>query len=70
MLDSVTRYNEPGTIVSDYNKVAVMISMEEWKGIQESLYLHSIPGMAESIKEAALEPLEDGFDASGLSYNV
>ena len=70
MLDNVTRYNEPVTIVSDDNKVAVMISMEEWSGIQESLYMHAIPGMVESIKAAALEPLEEGFDASELNYDV
>jgi len=70
ILDSVTRYNEPITIVSDDDKVCVLLSMEEWRGIQETLYLQSIPGMVESIKEAADEPLEDGIDASKVNWDV
>jgi len=67
---NVTRYNEPITIVSDDNQVAVMLSMEEWNGIQETLYLQSIPGMVESIKDAAAEPLEEGIDASEVNFDV
>ena len=63
VFDNVTRYNEPITIVSDDNKVAVLLSMEEWSSIQETLYLQSIPGMVESIKNAASEPLEDGMES-------
>ena len=70
MLEDVTRYNEPVTIVSDDNRAAVVISIDEWRGIQETLYLQSIPNMVESIKAAAQEPLEDGIDASELDYDV
>ena len=68
--DNVTRYNEPVTIVSDDNKVVVLISMEEWNSIQETLYLQSIPGMVDSIKSAASEPLEEGTDISEVDFNV
>ena len=61
VFENVTRYNEPITIVSDDNQVAVMLSMEEWSGIQETLFLQSIPGMVKAIKDAAAEPLEDGI---------
>ena len=70
LLDTVIRYNEPVTIVSDNDKVAVLLSMEEWSGIQETLYLQSIPGMVESIKAAAAEPLEDGIPASEVDFDV
>lgn len=70
VLDSVTRFNEPVTIVSDESKVAVLISMENWSGIQETLYLYSIPGMVQSIKDAAAEPLSDGMDASEVDFDV
>ena len=43
--------------------------MEQWRGIQETLYLQSIPNLVESINEAALEPLEDGIDASTLVFD-
>ena len=35
---------------------AVLISEEDWNGIQETLYLHSVPGLVESILEAAQAP--------------
>ena len=68
MLDNVTRYNETVTIVSDDNKVAVLLSMEEWRNIQETLYLHSIPGMVDKIRSAANEPLHTSIDASEVDF--
>ena len=70
IIDEVARYNEPVTIVSDDNKVVVLLSMDEWNGIQETLYLQSFPGMVASIKAAAAEPLSDGVDASEVEFDV
>ena len=36
---------------------AVLLSAEDWQSIQETLYLLSVPGMRESIKESMAEPL-------------
>lgn len=36
---------------------AILLSAEDWAAIQETLYLLSIPGMRESIKEGMAEPL-------------
>ena len=41
-------YN-PITIVNNKGKNAVLISEEEWKNIQETLYLTSVPGLVEDI---------------------
>ncbi len=38
----------------------VILSEEDWKAIQETMYLNSVPGMADSILEAAEEPLDEG----------
>ncbi|MCG8526910.1 MAG: type II toxin-antitoxin system Phd/YefM family antitoxin [Opitutales bacterium] len=38
---------------------AVLLSEDDWKAIEETLYLSSIPGMAESIKEARNEKIEN-----------
>ena len=35
---------------------AVIISEEDWNAIQETIYLNSIPGMVESIREAMNAP--------------
>lgn len=36
---------------------AVLVSEDDWRSIQETLYLVSIPGMRESIREGLSEPL-------------
>ena len=38
---------------------AVLLAAEDWRAIQETLYLISIPGMRESIREGMATPLED-----------
>ena len=40
----------PITIVNNKGKNAVLISEDEWKNIEETLYLSSIPGYVEDIK--------------------
>ena len=39
----------PITIVNSKGKNAVLISEDEWKNIEETLYLSSIPGLVENI---------------------
>lgn len=41
----------PITIVNNKGKNAVLISEDEWKNIEETLYLTSIPGFVENIKK-------------------
>jgi prevent-host-death family protein len=36
---------------------AVLLSAEDWNAVQETLYLLSIPGMRESVKDGMAEPL-------------
>ena len=38
---------------------AVLLSEEDWKSLQETLYLVSIPGMKESIQEGMKTPLAE-----------
>ena len=38
---------------------AVIMSEEDYNSLQETVYLNSIPGMAQSIIDASKEPLED-----------
>lgn len=39
----------PITIVNNKGKNAILISEDEWKSIEETLYLSSIPGLVEDI---------------------
>lgn len=41
----------PITIVNNKGKNAVLISEDDWKSIEETLYLSSIPGYVENINE-------------------
>jgi len=41
----------PITIVNNKGKNAVLISVEEWKNIEETLYLSSIPGLVDDINK-------------------
>ena len=70
VLENVTRYNEPVTIVSDEDRVAVLISMEGWNEIQETLYLQSMPGMVELITAADDESINDGTPSSEVDFGV
>lgn len=39
---------------------AVLVGEDDWKAIQETLYLESIPGMRDSLLAARQEPLSEG----------
>ena len=56
LIDQATESHEP-IIISGKRNSAVLISAEDWGAIQETLYLLSVPGMRESIKEGMAEPL-------------
>ena len=45
----------PITIVNNKGKNAVLISEDEWKNIEETLYLSSIPGYVDNIKKIDAE---------------
>ncbi|MFY9611104.1 MAG: type II toxin-antitoxin system Phd/YefM family antitoxin, partial [Blastocatellia bacterium] len=50
--------HEPIQIISDASN-GILVSEEDWRAIQETLYLLSIPGMRESLREGMATPVED-----------
>ncbi|MBE9222927.1 type II toxin-antitoxin system Phd/YefM family antitoxin [Cyanobacterium stanieri LEGE 03274] len=42
-------------IITSKNGDAVLLSKEDWDSLQETLYLQSISGLVESIKQTELE---------------
>jgi prevent-host-death family protein len=58
LIDQTNDSHEP-VMISGKRKNAVLLSEEDWKAIQETLYLTSIPGMRESIIEGMKEPLSE-----------
>ena len=65
LLDEVSESHEPVHIRGERSK-AVLVSEDDWRSIQETLHLLSIPGMRESIVEGIKTPLEECDE--GLSW--
>ncbi|MEO8398340.1 MAG: type II toxin-antitoxin system Phd/YefM family antitoxin [Ignavibacteriaceae bacterium] len=57
LIDKTSEESEPIQITGKRTN-AILISEEDWRSIQETLYLLSIPGMRESIVKGLKEPLE------------
>lgn len=57
LLDEVASSHEPIQIKGKRSS-AVLISEDDWRAIQETLYLLSIPGMRESIRKGLETPVE------------
>ena len=58
LIDEVAEHHKP-IVISGKRNDAILISKEDWDSIQETIYLSSIPGMTDSIRTAAAEPLEE-----------
>jgi antitoxin YefM len=56
LVDDVASSHDPIQIVGKRHS-AILISEDDWRAIQETLYLTSIPGMRESIKKGLNTPV-------------
>ena len=68
LIASVNENCAPVTITNNRGKNAVLVSEEEWSAIEETLYLNSIPGMAESIIEGMNTPLSECYGKDALGW--
>jgi antitoxin YefM len=64
LVDEVKESHEPIQIVGKRSS-AVLVSEEDWRAIQETLYLTSIPGMRASIKKGLKTPVEECDEEPG-----
>lgn len=58
LIDEAAESHEPIRITGKRNN-AVLISEEDWSAVQETLFLLSIPGMRESLREGMETPVEE-----------
>jgi len=56
LIDQAAESHQP-ILIAGKRSSAVLVSAEDWQAIQETLYLLSVPGMRESIKQGMAEPL-------------
>lgn len=59
LISDVNTDNTAVIITNNRGKNAVIISEENWNAVQETLYLMSVPGLAESIIEGGKVPVDD-----------
>jgi len=58
LVDDVQDSHEPIQITGKRGS-AVLVSEDDWRAVQETLYLVSIPGMRESIIEGMATPITE-----------
>jgi antitoxin YefM len=58
LIDDASVSHEPVTITGK-RKNAVLVSEDDWRSIEETLFLLSIPGMRKSIREGMTSPLSE-----------
>ena len=49
-------------ILEDKNNSVVLLSLDDWNAIEETLYLSSIPGMKKSIIDGLNTPIQECED--------
>ena len=55
LIDQTVASHQP-IHISGKRQSAVLIAAEDWQAIQETLFLLSVPGMREAIKDGMKEP--------------
>ena len=64
LIEKTAQSHEPIQILSG-TRAALLVADEDWRAIQETLYLLSIPDMRESVMEGMKTPLEECFEEPG-----
>ncbi|MCH7613641.1 MAG: type II toxin-antitoxin system Phd/YefM family antitoxin [Candidatus Marinimicrobia bacterium] len=58
LLNETSESHEPIQITGKKTN-AILVSEDDWRSIQETLYITSIPGMRESIMEGLQTPIDE-----------
>lgn len=58
LVDEAAESHEP-IVIAGKRGSAVLVSEDDWRAIQETLYLLSVPGMRESIREGMAAPVDE-----------
>jgi len=68
LIDRVNDDATPISITNARGKGAVLVGQDDWDAIQETLYLMSIPGMAETLMEGHAENPDDCVGEDALDW--
>ena len=64
LLDQARETSEP-ILITGKRGNGVLVSENDWRSIQETLHLLSIPGMRESIRDGMVEPIDECSEEPG-----
>ena len=67
LIDQAAESHEP-IVIAGKRTSAVLISEEDWKAIQETMYLLSMPGIRKSIRDGMSEPIDKS--SKGLGWRL
>ena len=70
LIKDVNASSTPITITNNKGENAVLIGEDDWKAIEETLYLSSIPGMAESIINGGNTDISECLDESEVELSL
>ena len=59
IVSDVNEYSEPITITNNRGENAVLVSEDDWRAIQETLYLNSIQRMTQSNLDSRAEEVSE-----------
>ncbi len=55
-------------VIRDQGDGFIVLSTQDWRAIEETLYLNQFAGLVESIQQAHQEPLEQGIPLEELDW--
>lgn len=64
VFENTAKYNDVVLVTGKKNNVVIM-SEEDYRGMMETMYLYSQPGVVKEILEAEKEPWEDSIVVEG-----
>lgn len=67
LIDESIKHSEPVQITTKKGN-AILIGEDDWRAIQETMYLLSIPGMRKSIIEGGKEEIEECTKLEDLDW--
>jgi len=69
LFEKITRTKKPVKI-RDKKNAYVLLSDEDWRGIQETNHLKSIPGMMDSIVEGMKAKHEECYSLEDIGWTI
>ena len=69
LLNTVIELGESVSIATDKG-AAILVSQDEWSGLLETLYLQSIPGLVESIREAENAQESEWLELEDIGWDI